>query len=786
MKRFKHFDLGILAALALCGLALWPFLSRPGLPADTDAELHIFRTVELYELIRGGAVYPRWAPDFYFGYGYPIFNYYAPLVYYVAVAFMFLLGVGAAVAVKLVFVTGILLAGLGMYCFVRRLWGPPAGLLAAALYVYAPYVQFIDPLARGVLAESFSLALFPWTLWAFARLGASRRSRNSLSVRGLNLVLAAVSLGALICSHNLMALVFTAVLLVWQLWLALWAWRDAPRDGRTVRGLVQKLIPAATAALLGLGLAAFFWLPVFLERNAVQLGNVISTGGHFDFHNHFLQLGELIGTTVLNDLGAVAARYMFNAGLLQWVTALAAGASVLLLWRRLPGRVRVPVGFFAVAALGLIFLVLPVSSPVWERVPFLPFLQFPWRLLGPLAACLAILGASLVPLAGVLPRPVWLEGKGHWLLAIALAAILVAAIPLTFLREWPADFGPTSLEAINRYERQGRWLGTTSTGDYLPVAVNVVPAPIDQMIENYRREESVDRVNRATLPVGTQVTQTSALPLSWKFAITGTAPFILRIYHFHFPGWTASLDGNEAPITEARPEGFMTVEVPAGEHTVTLAFQDTLARSLGWAVSALALTFCVLFLWRADTRRDESQPIPQISRPVLVASLAVPLLLLLFRQTLVEPLGWFRYESAGLIAEPADTPVFYQVADEIGLIGYQWRPANPGGTAELDLYWKALEPIDDRYQVFVHLRNEAGQVVSQSDKLNPGDYPTSLWPLDGYIHDAHRLQVPAELAAGEYRVMVGIWNMASGQRLPVYNEAGDSLGDSITLQTIHY
>ena len=65
--------------LALALIAAAPFLTRPGLPHHTDAELHVYRAAELGHALRGGAFYPRWAPDFYYGYGYPIFNYYAPL-----------------------------------------------------------------------------------------------------------------------------------------------------------------------------------------------------------------------------------------------------------------------------------------------------------------------------------------------------------------------------------------------------------------------------------------------------------------------------------------------------------------------------------------------------------------------------------------------------------------------------------------------------------------------------------------------------------------------------------
>ena len=54
------------------------------LAASFDGLLHLYRLVELDHLIAEGVWFPRWAPDFVYGFGYPIFNYYAPLSYYLS------------------------------------------------------------------------------------------------------------------------------------------------------------------------------------------------------------------------------------------------------------------------------------------------------------------------------------------------------------------------------------------------------------------------------------------------------------------------------------------------------------------------------------------------------------------------------------------------------------------------------------------------------------------------------------------------------------------------------
>ena len=175
MRRRVVGDLGLVLALALAVVAALPFLLRPGLPRDTDAELHVFRAAEVSASWRAGVLYPRWAPDFYYGYGSPLFNFYAMLPYWIAEIFM-LVGVSALWALKLTCLLGFLLAGTGMFLFARKLWGPVGGVASAALYLFSPYL-LLDVYVRSSLGEVYSFAWIPFILFFFLRgLDGSRRS----------------------------------------------------------------------------------------------------------------------------------------------------------------------------------------------------------------------------------------------------------------------------------------------------------------------------------------------------------------------------------------------------------------------------------------------------------------------------------------------------------------------------------------------------------------------------------------------------------------------------------
>jgi len=64
-----------------------------GIPEGADTLLHLYRLVQLDNLIQNGIFYSRWAPDLVFGFGYPLFNYYAPAAYYLG-EFLHIMGLG--------------------------------------------------------------------------------------------------------------------------------------------------------------------------------------------------------------------------------------------------------------------------------------------------------------------------------------------------------------------------------------------------------------------------------------------------------------------------------------------------------------------------------------------------------------------------------------------------------------------------------------------------------------------------------------------------------------------
>ncbi len=770
-KVIRRIDPGFVLVLAISFIAIWPFISRASLPEGTDAELHIFRLAELSYLLRGGEIFPRWAPNFYHGFGYPIFNYYAPLTYYLGVLPELTPWADAVAAVKVVFILGMLLAGFGMYGFVRDNWGRRAGFVAAAVFLYAPYIQYIDPVVRGVLPESFSFGVFAVGMWALDRL---RRTGGRWPW-----IVSVLLVAAVILSHNLMGLLFYALMIAWVVWLLIFEYRTASER----RSFAKRLFPAL---LLGLGVAACFWLPVILERDAVNLNTLIGQQDNYDFHTHFLTVRELLSPSLFLDWGATKADFRFSMGIAQWLLG---GLGLLMLLARKVRQGR-HLAFFALALVVLLILMLPVSTIIWETAPFLPYFQFPWRMLGAVAAMLAILaGAGTAALC----RLLWatsseeenvevksrslLKGKCAWLTAIFVTLPILLGLPLSQPQPWP-DFGEVNHLRMTLIENTGRWLGTTSTADYVPATVETLPQRKGSVVSPFGVGRPPDRVNYATLPDGATVETETVRPLLTRYTVKTPKPMPLRLFQFDFPGWQARVDGQPVEKQLGRPEGFLVVPVPAGEHVVEVEFGSTPARNLAWVISLLSLAITALIAWRRP-RSPGLQPDTDFRDwPSLVVVLFL-IALLLF---VLEPAGVLHYNSSGRTAEPAQVPVYGDFGEQVALLGYDVSStvAAAGETVYLTLYWKAQQPLEINYQVFVHVLGPDG-IIAQSDKLNPGDYPSRRWPDDKYVRDEHEIVLPLDLSPGQYEVTSGVWVQSDGWRLPLLDEQGVQVGDSFTL-----
>ena len=150
------------------------------------------------------------------------------------------------------------------------------------------------------------------------------------------------------------------------------------------------------------------------------------------------------------------------------------------------------------------------------------------------------------------------------------------------------------------------------------------------------------------------------------------------------------------------------------------------------------------------------------------------------------PIEWFsntrltRYSTA--TRRPELHAVEANFAGQIELAGcaFDEGPLRPGEVVQVGLSWRSLEQVATDYTVLVHLVGEHGRVWTQHDSQPVGgSSPISSWEPGEEIGDNHGLALPADTPPGEYQIAVGLYDAATGERLPLITEGQGPAGDRV-------
>lgn len=580
-------------AVMLVGfLAAWPAISQPGLlntRGGGDSPFLLQRLHQLVTALADGHFPVRWMPDANYGYGYPFYNYYAPLSIYIAAIFRFI-GLSFVRSIHAAQLLGFVVAGLGMFYLGRRWLGSPwAGLLAAVAYTVAPF-HMVNVYVRGdSLAEFWAMAFYPLVLLATDGLIDAAAKTGRDGTPGLQRVagppaLFALAYAGLILSHNISALIFSPFLL---LYIGCRIWLDrkgrvqpandtlvAPRSGAAISLLI--LLGAFTLAF---ALAAWFFVPALAEQGFAQLGPV--TEGYFHYSNHF-RGRDLIQSGLIFDYspdGGVA----FRMGLVQAGLALAGTVVLMVAWRA-AAVTRGRLLFVLVGALVATFMITPLARLLWDGLPLLPFTQFPWRFLSVQALFTALLTGALALLPG---RP-----NVAPLMAVMASLVLVAGALLGLRTDHliltDAD---VTAERLAQYEWFTGNIGSTVSAEYLTEAAGT-PRPYTSAWLNYGQR---DRVVVLSGGLKSAAVSRAATRQVWQLD-AGEGGATLQFPTLYWPGWRVTLDSAPSVLRTQPGSGLMILDVPPGAHTVTLNLGRTPVRAAAEGLSLGALMLAAVLL----------------------------------------------------------------------------------------------------------------------------------------------------------------------------------------------
>jgi 6-pyruvoyl-tetrahydropterin synthase-like protein len=507
------------------------------MPTTHDMFLHYDQMRSFYNGLAAGEIYPRWEEETNRGFGAPTTSYYPPGVYYLTSAFYAVTGdwLRALLDAHLVMMIA---AAAALYIYARKVMGRAAALAAMAAYIFLPY-HVTDQYQRGAIAELLVFVWMPLMLLFGERLmkapSLASEGRFFLNIAGL-----AASYGAFLWSHPPTAYQFTLAFALYVLLLGI------------IRREWKGFIAVGIAMLLGIGLAAVYLLPAAAEQDLIHREYIAET---WPYHKTYVFVHDLYNADVH--------RGFFN--LIDWIwitsTAVIIGAAIIFLWLKRQSlsaaSLRLRVLLWIVVGGVASFMMTRASMPIGTLIPKIDIGVFTWRMLAISTLVVALITGALAQAA---VEAAARRTRFDRLLFASLATLIVLVMGAGF-----------SVAAVAR-----------------------------PMLESDVFEPEVEHLNWATIP-STAPSDPTDLPDDVSHAELATedngeviveewkpqhrvirANLIddddLWVRTFDFPGWTATVDGQQVPIKRSEELGDMEIALPAGSHRITLDFLDTPVR----------------------------------------------------------------------------------------------------------------------------------------------------------------------------------------------------------------
>ena len=556
----------------------------------------IFHFVSWQDALRSwqhGIFYPHWTLSPNFNAGEPRFVFYPPLIWMLGAALGALLP-WFLVPTALIF---ILLVGtaLATRALARQTLSEEQALLAGLVAVFSGY-NLYEIYHHGDFALLSGGMWIPLLLLLWFQVDFS--TENILRAKiDRNLLLLSLALAGTWLSNTPLGLMATYMLVVLGLIAAIQLRSWLPLFG------------VAVAIAIGLGISSFYLIPAAAEQRWIDITRLFASPDHI-IENRWI-------TSELARPGSHAFPSQRIRGVIEAVmVAMALGGLGLMFWRGLwPSREQRSLKRWwwslGTIACFAFFLMLPVSLPIWNLLPRLRYLQYPWRWLVVLQAPMAILFA-----AGVLT--VRRSSAVYTFAAcffIFLSVTIVASSSRSFYLLCPTSpSAPNSIAGINR-ALQPDGIGVGGYEEYAS------PPGSHNDLSATRMPDGCLVRDPLALLSQTPATQFAALytPRMWSPA-SGTCDEIFTFSHrrgspehlllnaevIHtgyivlrlrsYPAWQVLVNGIRVSDLTKRSDGLVVIPVRAGNLRLQVDWGTTPDVTLGRWLSAFTLVL-TLVLW---------------------------------------------------------------------------------------------------------------------------------------------------------------------------------------------
>jgi len=529
--------------IVLSLLSIRPLFSSGFFPMHDDAQ--VARVVTMAKALSHGQFPVRIVADLGYGYGYPIFNFYGPLPYYIG-GLLNLVGMDALSATKIMIGLGVLLGSISIYVFSSSLFGIYGGLISTVLFTYFPY-RAVQLYVRGAIGELWAISLLPFVLWGMVGLGKKHH-------RILWFAITTLSLSGVILSHTVFGYVTAASILGVAILYILIAF---------VRKKHVGFVPVLFigSCVLALGLTAFFWLPAIGEMNYTNVSKVI--GKSADYKDHYICFPQLwdspwgFGGSASGCLDGMS----FKLGKVHIIMLFL----TLILWlfsKEKNKQINIWLTGMIFLCFGFLFLTLSISESIWSLFPFSSFIQYPWRFLGPVGLFLTVFSGYL-----------FFRKKG--VLAVMSLAVLSGIIFLVNAKL----FTPQYLyeRPISAYvsTEELRFRASKVSDEYLPKGF-MIPLIISEI--PHERVPGND---------GVSVQKITETEVNGLYELNINKNTELKLNMAYFPGWKYYLNGTEVKLNVVAGQPYMILS--AGHVFFEMRFVDTPIRRVGNLISFISL-----------------------------------------------------------------------------------------------------------------------------------------------------------------------------------------------------
>lgn len=538
--------------------------------------IHGARIAEMSRALLHGHIPVRWSANFGYGYGMPLFSFYAPLPYLIG-SLVYLLSGNLLLSVKALWLIPSVVGFLGAYLLGKRLYGFWGGLVAAVLFSLAPY-RAVNLFVRGAIGEIWGVMFFPWVLYGLLLI--VQRVRHGWSIATLSLI-------GVILSHNLMTLMFFpfAFILAGISWLL-----ESHRMSRLDR--VQTGIGLVGAFALSIVSTLFYTLPALLEKNFTQVEERILSG-YFHYSQHFLYIRQFFkpewqygGSQWGPDddmsffLGHVQIALLF-------ASLLAVLVVVVTLWRKILAKtcqasyrkllhaaVRVIQPYlsarhaliavlFPSLAVSL-FLTLHRSIAIWDAISPLQVAQFPWRFLSLSLFFIAMIGGWAVSRLA----------SRRLIMVVTFVVIGISSV-VSWQYFQPESYLNSSTELYYSDPDRIQQQMSDILPDFIPAGLDPALPPKGERVYDVRQGDAqlvqtVSKTHYSQYQVSVRADATITLPIAW------------------FPGWSVWVNGTRID-SHPNEQGLLEFDLPIGESTVEAVFERTPTRQLADTLSLLGM-----------------------------------------------------------------------------------------------------------------------------------------------------------------------------------------------------